>query len=70
MSNKRAQLINDELYHISYRAVGDSVVFKDEDDHFRGIFSCYEFNHANPVSIRLRRQQRKKRESFREKNRS
>lgn len=36
------------------------MIFKDENDHFRGIFSCYEFNNSNPVEIRLRRQQRKR----------
>ncbi len=60
MPKQRPQLISGELYHISERAVGDSVVFKDESDYYRGIFSCYEFNNANRVEIRLRRQQRKK----------
>jgi len=60
MPRKQLQLINGEIYHISDRAVGDSVIFKNENDYFRGIFSLYEFNNAKPVEIRLRRQQRKK----------
>ncbi|MEK7562125.1 MAG: transposase [Patescibacteria group bacterium] len=60
MPSERVKLITNELYHISDRAVGDSVIFKDDDDHYRGIFSCYEFNNANPVNIWHRRVQRKK----------
>jgi len=59
MPNKRPQLVNGEIYHISDRAVGDSVIFKNEDDYFRGIFSLYEFNNDDLVDIWLRRKQRK-----------
>ena len=34
-------------------------MFLDENDYYRGIFSLYEFNNANPVSIRERRAERK-----------
>jgi len=60
MPTKRPQLINGEIYHIILRAVGDSIIFKNEDDYFRGIFSLYEFNNSQGVVIRERRQQRKK----------
>lgn len=60
MAKKNVQLINEEIYHICYRAVGDSVIFNDENDYYRGIFSLYELNNANAVSIWLRRIQRKK----------
>src|SRR3989344_3335850 len=60
MSYIRPYLVNDEIYHIVSRAVGDTVVFDDESDFYRGIFSIYEFNNAKPVKIWLRRQQRKK----------
>src|SRR3989338_11103858 len=60
MAKQRPQLINDEVYHISSRTVGDTVVFKNTDDFYRGIFSIYEFNNSNPVSILRRRQQRQK----------
>lgn len=58
MPTKRAQLVNDEIYHIILRAVGDSVVFKNEDDYYRGIFSLYEFNSSSPVLILKRRRDR------------
>jgi len=59
MPTQRTKLVSGEIYHISDRAVGDSVIFKDENDYYRGIFSCYEFNNANPVDIWLRRRKRK-----------
>ena len=60
MKYQRPKLVNDEYYHIVVRAVGDTVVFDDEKDFYRGIFSIYEFNNSNPVEIWLRRMQRKK----------
>ena len=60
MAIKQTQLFNDEIYHIILRAVGDSSVFNNQDDYYRGIFSIYEFNNSNFVEIRLRRRQRKK----------
>ena len=33
MSNQRGQLITGDFYHLSFRAVGDSVIFKDEKDY-------------------------------------
>lgn len=58
MGNKNPPLINDEIYHITLRAVGDTVVFIDEKDFFRGIFSIYELNNKNPVNIWERRRER------------
>ena len=60
MSYIRPLLVNDEIYHVVSRAVGDTMVFVDESDFYRGIFSIYEFNNSNPVEIWLRRTQRKK----------
>lgn len=60
MSQQRTQLVNDEIYHAVSRTVGDTVVFDDEKDFYRGIFSIYEFNNANPVNMWRRRQQRRK----------
>ena len=51
MSYIRPALVNDEIYHVVSRAVGDTVVFVDESDFYRGIFSIYEFNNSNPVEI-------------------
>ena len=60
MKYQRPKLVNDDYYHVVVRAVGDTVVFEEESDFYRGIFSIYEFNNAKPVRIWLRRQQRKK----------
>ena len=60
MSYIRPPLINDEIYHVVSRAVGDTEIFNKEADFYRGIFSIYEFNNSTPVRIWLRRIQRKK----------
>ncbi|MDP2741312.1 MAG: transposase [bacterium] len=60
MSTQRPQLVNGEIYHIILRAVGDALVFNDEKDYYRGIFSLYEFNNTKLVEIRKRREERKK----------
>lgn len=68
--NKRPQLINNEIYHISSRAVGDTVIFKDQNDLYRGVYSIYEFNDKNPVEIWEKRRLRmnfKKRQAYFEK---
>ena len=59
MPRQRVDLINGESYHICHRAVGDSLIFLDQDDYYRGIFSLYEFNNTQPTEIWLRRKQRK-----------
>jgi len=58
MPIKRPRLINNEICHIIIRGVGDSLVFKNKDDYYRGIFSLYEFNNRKPVSIKDRRKAR------------
>ena len=58
MAYQRPQLVNDEFYHIISRSVGDTVVFEDEKDFYRGIFSIYEFNTLKPVIIREKRRVR------------
>ena len=59
MPIKRPQLINGEIYHIVIRGVGDSLIFKNKDDYYRGIFSLYEFNTTEPIEIRKQREKRK-----------
>ena len=59
MPIKRPELINNEIYHIVVRGVGDSLVFKNQDDYYRGIFSLYEFNTVKPIIIREQRKKRK-----------
>ena len=58
MSNIKTPLVVNEVYHISSRAVGDTVIFDSEEDFFRGIFSIYEFNNGDPVNIWERRRER------------
>ena len=58
MPIKRPQLVNGEIYHIVIRGAGDSLIFKDTANYYRGIFSLYEFNDVNPVLIRDRRRAR------------
>ena len=56
--NRRPQLITGEVYHISSRTVADTVIFEDENDFYRGIFSIYEFNNKDSVEIWKRRRER------------
>ena len=59
MPIKRPPLINDEIYHVVLRGGGDALVFKNDDDRYRGIFSLYEFNTTDPIEIREQRRRRK-----------
>jgi len=58
MPRQITQLVNGEIYHVVTRAVGDAEIFLDENDYYRGVFSIYEFNNANPVEIWRRRRDR------------
>lgn len=58
MSYIKPPLVNNEIYHIVSRAVGDTVVYVDESDFYRGIFSIYEFNTNKKVEIWERRRAR------------
>lgn len=60
MPIRKTQFVNEEYYHVIIRSVGDTQVFLNEDDYFRGIFSIYEFNNSSSTTIWLRRIQRKK----------
>lgn len=55
MPYRKEEFINGEIYHIIVKALDDNVIFKDIDDHYRGIFSIYEFNTTKPVTIQGRR---------------
>ncbi len=59
MPIKRPQLANNESYHIVLRGVGDSLIFKDENDYYRALFSLYEFNTIEPIEVRKQRERRK-----------
>lgn len=67
MPRRKQQFITGDLYHITARAIDDNLIFKDQKDYFRGIFSIYEFNNSIPVNIfnrRLARVVEKKKEKF------
>lgn len=55
MSKKRPPLVKGEIYHIVTRGVGDTAIFHNKDDHYRAIFSLYEFNDSKSVTIKDRR---------------
>ncbi|MEA3295521.1 MAG: transposase [Patescibacteria group bacterium] len=57
MSIQRPLLINNEIYHIIIRGVGDISIFKNEQDYYRAIFSLFEFNNTDPVQIFKRRKE-------------
>jgi len=59
MPIKRQLLANNEIYHVIIRGVADSLIFNDESDYFRAIFSLYEFNTTKPIEIRQQREKRK-----------
>ena len=59
MPYRRQQFANNDIYHITLRAIDENLIFKDVDDYFRGIFSIYEFNDLNPVTIQERRRIRR-----------
>jgi len=58
MPARNQKFINNEFYHVTLRRVGESLLFKDINDYYRGIFSIYEFNTLTPVTIRERRKAR------------
>jgi len=60
MATKRPQLVNNEIYHIIFRGVSDTQIFKDKSDYYRAIFSIYEFNTTKPIEIRKCREARRK----------
>lgn len=58
MAYRKEEFINGEVYHIIVRAIDDNLIFKDTSDYFRGIFSIYEFNNSQRVTIQARRKTR------------
>mgnify|MGYP001207942808 CR=1 FL=1 len=59
MPIKRPPLINNEIYHVIIRGVGDSLIFNNKEDRYRAIFSLYEFNTDEPVEISVQRRKRR-----------
>ena len=60
MPYRQEKFVNNEIYHIVVRRIGEELLFRDTDDYYRGIFSVYEFNTAQAVEIWLRRKARAK----------
>ncbi len=58
MPYRKEQFVNDGIYHVILRGLEDNLIFKDINDYYRGIFSIYEFNNANSVTIQARRKVR------------
>jgi len=60
MPYREEQFVNGEIYHIVYRGIDNNLIFRDVNDHYRGIFSIYEFNSTRSITIRERRKARGK----------
>ena len=60
MATRRIPLINNEIYHIIIRGVSDSLIFKNDKDRYRAIFSLYEFNNRKHVDIRAKREEQRR----------
>lgn len=59
MPSRKEKFDNGAIYHLILRGLDDNLIFKDTNDYYRGIFSIYEFDNANPIEIRKRRLARK-----------
>ena len=57
MPRRKEQFVNGEIYHIIVKGIDENLIFKDIDNHYRGIFSIYEFNNTKPVVIFKRRRE-------------
>jgi len=58
MPYRKIKFDNGDIIHVMLRGIDGSAIFRDIDDYYRGIFSIYEFNNSNPVSIQKRREGR------------
>ena len=55
MPYRKEKFEDGDVAHIILKGVDGNSIFKDIDDYYRGIFSIYEFNNLNPVSIKEKR---------------
>jgi putative transposase len=60
MPVKRPQFVENEIYHITIRGVEQRPIFIDDQDRWRLIFSLYEFNTTEQVTILHKRKTRGK----------
>ncbi len=58
MAYRKIPFVNNEIYHITIRAIDNNLIFKNDNDYYRGIFSIYEFNNTKPATIQERRKTR------------
>ncbi len=58
MPHRKEKFVTGEIYHIVLRGIDGKELFKDVDDHYRGIFSIYEFNNSKSIEILKRRRDR------------
>ena len=64
MPYRKEQFETSRIYHIVLRGIDDNKLFKNNDDHYRGIFSIYEFNTINHVEILKRRRDRARMKTY------
>lgn len=57
MPYRAQEFTNWEIYHLVIKGIEDNLLFKDIDDYYRALFSIYEFNNSDPVSITKRRKE-------------
>jgi len=60
MPNSKREFIVGEVYHTFNRGVEKRIVFMDDSDYYRFIFSLYECNDRNFVRMAQRIQDRRK----------
>lgn len=58
MAYRKEQFKNGDIAHVILRGIDGNAIFKDINDYYRGIFSIYEFNNINPVTIQHKREAR------------
>lgn len=58
MPRRKEQFENGSVVHVVLRALDNNLIFKDIDDYYRGIFSIYELNNLNLITIQKRREAR------------
>ncbi|MBU3942485.1 transposase [Patescibacteria group bacterium] len=56
IKEKERQFENGGVYHLVLKGIDGRKIFNNIDDYYRFIFSIYEFNNSNSVSIKKRRE--------------
>ena len=58
MPRRKEKFENGSIVHVVLRALDNNLIFKNIDDYYRGIFSIYELNNLNLITIQKRREAR------------